>query len=309
MQFELAEEVPAKRRLFGVSWSQGEFFFGEQKRVATVTDVKFLSEHRLVVAHRAAAKVYLVDVSEGHARIVHSVRLKYFDRLRRRYFHPDLMALDGDTLYLTAYSDSFATARVLGDRLKLLRVQTVEGDQYHGCAVQDDEVLLGGVSANQIQRASTHGGSRAPLKVGTSEPVRIKMIGVAGEHYYLSLDRQVGSSREPGCIGDAWFSKFRVEDGRLVEVDSVFFERCQVDGAVSGHGLHFVSLHDATEECGYVVTMRDEGRLEVVRKTRCEDFPHGLDIHEQTIAYCSYATSSVYLRPLAEFLPAGHAAE
>ncbi|MCH2107292.1 MAG: hypothetical protein MK291_11700, partial [Planctomycetes bacterium] len=267
--------------------------------------VKFLSRDRLVVAHRAAAMVYLIDISQELPRVVHSLRLGYYERLSWKYFHPDLMALDGDTLYLSAYRDRYAVVRIREDRLTLEGVQAVEGDKYHGCAVQDDAILLGGVRTGQIKRVSKVDGSVAPLDVEMSEPRRIKMISAQGELYFLSLDRQVGAPEKPGCSGDAWFSRYRVEGGRLVEVDSVSFAGCLIEGAVSSHGLHFVSMHDAVEERGYVVTLRAKDTLEIVKKTPCEDFPHGLDIHEEALAYSSYSTSSVHIRPLSEFLPEG----
>ena len=305
MQVELIEKVSTKRRLLGIYWPQGEFFFGEQKRVATVTDVKFLAKDRLVVAHRAAAKVYLIDIGQESPRVVHSLRLGYRERFRWNYFHPDLMALEGDSLYISAFSDRYAKVRISGDRLKLESVRAVGDDKYHGCAVKGDAILLGGVSTNQITRVSKADGSVSALDVEMSEPLRIKMISAEGEFYFLSLDRQGSTPTKPGCPGDAWFSQCRMVGGRLVEVDSVFFEGCQIDGAVSSHGLHFVGLHDAAEERGYVVTMRVNDKLEVVKKTRCEDFPHGFDINDQTLAYSSYSTSSVHVRPLSEFLPDG----
>ena len=303
MQIELIEEVSSKRRLRGIFWKQGEFFFGDQKRVATVTDVKFLEKDRLVVAHRAAAKIYLVDISQETPRVVDSLRLRYRGRFRRRYFHPDLIALDGASLYISAYKNRYAKVRIHEDRLELESVRAVGGDKYHGCAVKGDVLLLGGVSTSQITRVSKVDASVSSLEVEMKEPVRIKMISAEDEFYFLSLDRRVGTTKKPGCSGDAWFSQYRLVGERLVEVDSVFFEGCQIDGAVSSHGMHFVSLQDSVEGCGYVVTLKVGDRLEVVKKTRCDDFPHGLDVHDQTLAYSSYSTSSVHIRPLSEFLP------
>ena len=129
MQIELIEEVSSKRRLRGIFWKQGEFFFGDQKRVATVTDVKFLEKDRLVIAHRAAAKIYLVDISQETPRVVDSLRLRYRGRFRQRYFHPDLIALDGASLYISAYKNRYAKVRISEDRLELESVRAVGGDK------------------------------------------------------------------------------------------------------------------------------------------------------------------------------------
>ena len=303
MQIPLIEKIPTKHRLFGVSWSQGEFFFGSQKRVATVTDVKFLDEDLLVVAHRAAAMIYLIDVAQEKPRIIDRLRLWSRPRFKRYFHHPDLTAFDGRSLYISAYSDRYAEVLVSQRRLRLKGIKTAVGDHYHGCFVTDDSIYLGGVSTEKIVRVSKRDGSLSYVEVEMDEPRRIKTIGTDSGSFFLSLDRQDGSSTQSGCSGDACFSQYRMLDDQLLEVDSVSFERCQIDGAVSAHGLHFLSLQDSVEERGYIVTLKVTDKLEVVKKTPCEDFPHGLDVNETHLAYSCYSTSSVHVHPLSEFLP------
>lgn len=304
MHIELIENVPKKRRLPGVFWRQGGFYFYGQKRVATVTDVKFLSEHRLIVAHRAAAKLSLIDISQEPARVIHSLRLgQREERFRKHFFHPDLMALDGDSLYLSDYSNRYAKVTISKTRLKLEEILSVGDDNYHGCAVDDEEILLGGVRSQQITRVDKRSGSVRHLDVKTSQSRRIKTIGTHNEFYVLSLDKLRGTPESPECRGDAWFSQYSREGDSLTEVDSVLFRDCQIDGHVSAHGLHFVAIHDGVGQCGYIVTLKITDRIKVVKKTRCDDFPHGLDVYGQKLAYSAYSTSSVHVRPLSDYLP------
>ena len=55
-------------------------------------------------------------------------------------------------------------------------------------------LLLGGVSTSQITRVSKVDASVSSLEVEMKEPVRIKMISAEDEFYFLSLDRQVGTT-------------------------------------------------------------------------------------------------------------------
>ena len=70
MEFIFNETIPK-------FWTQGYFNFGNQKRIATVTDVKFISENKLIVAHRAAAKLYLIELIDNNYIIKDTLLLKY----------------------------------------------------------------------------------------------------------------------------------------------------------------------------------------------------------------------------------------
>ncbi|MCH2187366.1 hypothetical protein MK280_16025 [Myxococcota bacterium] len=303
MQIPLIEKVPSQRGLFGPFWPQGYFYFGNERRLATVTDVKFLDHQRLIVAHRAAARLYLLDTSKAPYKIIHRLRLGVRERFRKRFFHPDLMALDGNSVYLSCYGREYAEVRINNDRFTQAAIQSVGTDQYHACATDDDFILLGGTKSNQITRVHKQSGSVSTLDLDTRDPLRIKTIDRQNGTYLLSLDKKEGSSKKPGSHGNAWFSQYRQDGHRLVEVDSILFEGCQIDGAISHNGLHYVSLHDSHEKCGYIITVETRNGLNILKKTVCERFPHGLDVRDQQLAYSTYSTSSVHIEPLSNFQP------
>ena len=303
MQIPFIERVPEQRPLFGIFWNQGFFYFGDEKRMATVTDVKFYKDNRLIVAHRAAAKLYLLDTSEAPYPIIHQIRLGARGRVRKNFFHPDLITLEGNSIYLTSYTRQYAKVTLENDRFKQREIQTIGDDHYHGCAFKNGGLLLGGVESNQITRVNLETGTTSTLDLDEKQPRRIKTIAHEGEDFLLSLDHHEGSSAQPECSGHSWFSHCRQEGQCLVKGDSLLFEDCQIDGAVSRGSLHYLSLHNAQSRCGQIVTVGSEGALKVLKRTPCTSFPHGLDIYDQQLAYSSYSTSSVYIEPLSDFLP------
>ena len=295
--------MPEKRPLFGVFWEQGFFYFGDEKRVATVTDVKFYRSNRLIVAHRAAAKLYLLDTSGAPYQIIDQIQLGVRGRVRKRFFHPDLIALEGNSIFPTSYTKQYAKVTVANDRFQQKEIQFIGSDRYHGCAASKEFIFLGGVESNQITRVEVKTGLTSTLDIAAKETRRIKTITQEHESFFLSLDHREDSSKIPGRSEHSSFTQYRQEGRRLVEADSLLFEGCQIDGAVSHGGLHYLSLHDGRNKCGQIVTVGTQGGLKVLKKTACASFPHGLDIYDQKLAYSAYSTSSVYVKPLDHFLP------
>jgi len=95
MEFFFKENVSNKKIDDGVYFLQHYFSFGNKKRIATVTDVKFINENKLIVAHRAAAKLYLVEISKNSINILETLILK----INGEYFHPDLIAIKENNIY------------------------------------------------------------------------------------------------------------------------------------------------------------------------------------------------------------------
>ena len=62
-------------------------------------------------------------------------------------------------------------------------------------------------------------------------------------------------------------------------------------------------MHCGIDKCGYIFIGKiDKDKLIFVKKVACNNFPHGIDVYNNKLAYTSYANSSVTIHSLDEFI-------
>jgi|GEM_PF-3102129 len=301
IEIKFEEKVSNKRSFWGRYWLQGEFYFNNDKRVATVTDVKFISSDLLVIAHREAAKLYLVKLSGSDYEIIREkpIRITWLPS-QNRFFHPDLIAVKDNLIYMTDYSNRCAVFKLEGDKFFFTNELKVGGHRYHGCYLENDSLLLGSVSDGivQIIDIKTHCTSQiqfdsqsAPIN---ERNVRIKTIGKHEDYLVLGLDKRKGKPGRPNNGGDSWVGLFERNDHLLKCVSIIKFENSQLDGHTTNMGYHFFTTYDGHRKKGVIQIIKEENaELKVVHSIVCKSFPHGIDILDGKIAYTSYKECSV----------------
>ena len=158
VEFQIKEDVPTQKKGARVFWPQGSFYFNTQTRVATLTDVKYINENLVVVAHRAAAKLYLVEIRDGSFEILDSLLLdtaKYSLNIKKRfggqrYFHPDLISTYNNNVYMSEYTDRCCIVNVKGRRLIYEKTIGLGGHGFHGCAADNGRVMFGSIKDGYI---------------------------------------------------------------------------------------------------------------------------------------------------------------
>ncbi|MHA7864933.1 hypothetical protein [Flagellimonas marinaquae] len=301
IEIKFEEKVSNTRSFLKRYWLQGEFYFNKEKRVATVTDVKFISANLLVVAHREAAKLYLVKLSGSDYEIIHEKPLR--TRLlpsRKRFFYPDLMAVKDHLIYMTEYSNRCAVLKLDGDKFIFKNVINVGRHSYHGCFIENNSLLLGSVRDGIVQILDTKTQRTSQIKFNPeSAPInernlRIKTIGKQEDYLIMGMDRPIGNLGHPNDGGDSWVGLFERNNDHLKCVSLIKFENAQLDGHATNNGLHFFTTHDGNRKKGVIQIIKEEnGELKVVHSVVCESFPHGIDILDGKVAYTSYKQCSV----------------
>lgn len=306
IEIKFGDKVSKKRSFFGRYWLQGEFYFNNDKRVATVTDVKFISSDLLVIAHREAAKLFLVKLSESDYEIISekTIRIKWLPS-RNRFFHPDLFAVKDNLIYMTDYSNRCAVFELVGDKFIFNNELKVGWHRYHGCYLENDSLLLGSVSDGIIQIIDTKTHCTSQIQFDSqSAPinernVRIKTIGKQEDYLILGLDKRKGKSDRPNNGGDSWVALFEQNDHHLKCVSVIKFENSQLDGHATNMGYHFFTTYDGHRKKGVIKIFKVENaELKVTHSVVCKSFPHGIDILDGKIAYTSYKESSVIVYDL-----------
>lgn len=302
LEFVIKEHVPSRKKFNSAYWRQGKFYLKDQSRESTITDVKFLSDTLLVVAHRAAAKLYLVEHFENTFTITDTLLLdtaknSWNPKKRlsgQRFYHPDLMSLIGNTIYFSEYSNRCCVVDVIDNRLVYRETLELGDNAYHGCFSENTDVYLGSVFQSNITIYNLETKSTSTLNVELEPNLRIKTIAKEENFFVLAVDKQFGSPSIKGSKNDAWVKLFEKQNEKLMLLDSLAFPVSQVDGHISYGGYQFVVLHDGTDKTGYIVIIKvDNKKLRLIKKIPCAGFPHGLDIRNDKLIYTTYSQSSI----------------
>ena len=302
------ETVPSKKMGDGVYWKQGNFYFNGEKRVATVTDVKFVSDTILVVAHRAAAKLYLIELKNDAMNVLDTISLEFnhwgIRHWGKKYFHPDLIALHKNSVYMSEYSNRCCIVDIIDNKFIFNNVLRFKGPACHGCFSKDDSVLFGAVKNGTITIFDDTTKKFSVFDTGIADKTkRIKTIGMDGNNFVLGLDNNIKSADNRKIGGDSWVNLYECKNNKFLELDSLRLPNTQIDGHRSYKNFHFITMHDGDNKCGVIVILKvSNNKIDVFRKVKCESFPHGIDIYNDQLVYSSYTNSSITSHPLRDFL-------
>lgn len=293
-EFVIKEKVSKKPGInpFQVYWPQGYFTFStinKKKRLATVTDVKFIDDDTIVVAHRAAAALFLIKLVDNRFEVIDKIRLRLWWRGEGRFFHPDLIAVNGSRIYMTEYTARVLVVDIIDNKFRVVKHSCCGSIPFHGCFSDNQRLMLGAVEGLQVSVLNSELGLECSLHVESEEPdVRIKTVGVQDGIFFLGLDRHLGG------VSTGWFNAYQLVGNQLVLIHSLIFEDTQIDGHVFNGQYHFVAMEPGGWDAGCIAVIAFDGTvLDVKERIKYESFPHGLDIRGDTLIYSSYANSSV----------------
>ncbi len=302
LEFSIKQWVPRKRLLLKdrVSWRQGYFDFYQKRRLSSLTDVKFIHADTLLVAHRAAARLYLVDISEPHHRIISELEISDTGS-KRGHFHPDLMTIHGDSVYISSFTDRAAKVRVQDNELIVDEIKSVGTDRYHGCYADQDSLLLGPIHTDQIACINYKSGETEYLTYNNFNERRVKTLGRHENLYVMGQDIKW----HKGITGYSYFALYERAANALVLLDEFQFTHTQTDGHIyiRDQDVHLITIQDGADNCGYIVSFKiEDKKIKLLKKTQVADFPHGIDACDGQVAYTLYSNSSVVLAPLTDFI-------
>ncbi len=311
--FIIEEKVPSEKINNNVFWKLGEFYLKDQKRTATITDVKFISENTLVAAHRAAAKLYLIEYNNNKFTIIDTLLLdtakESWDPIKRysnrRFFHPDLITLQGNTIYISEYTNRCCIVDIVKNKLVYKKVVNLGRKvSFHGCYSDGNDIMFGCVKTGNITVYNEKPKTIKTLRTETGIGKRIKTIGKEDNYIILGVDQQSGPSiKNPGAIINTWINLYDNQNEKPILLDSLAIPITQIDGHKFYQGSHFFTMHDGTDKTGYICIIKiNNQKLNLIKKIPCNHFPHGIDALNDKLIYSSYATSSIIMHDLQELL-------
>jgi hypothetical protein len=302
MDFPFVVNVPDTIQTEGVYWLQGFFKLGKKKRIATVSDIKFFTDTKLIIAHRAAAKLYLAEYSiDNKLNVLSTLELNF----NNYFFHPDLFDIYDNKIYLTDYTNIICIVEIKNDALFYVKsIVLHEYVKYHGIYCNKEIVFVGGVRNKDKNTILTvYNSSNDEIKhIKTNLDRRIKSISSYGkDKLILCVDFFADYKNN---LVDSSIMLYSLENDKLLLLDFLNLNNYQLDGMAFNNNHFFVTANSIDDECSYIIVgnVDKQKKLNLIKKVHCHDFPHGIDIRNNLLAYTSYAKSSVTFQLLSNYI-------
>ena len=290
-------------------------YFGNEGRLETVTDVKFLDDKTLIIANRLAAMMYYVefDLETKTFNILDRISLTYTlpgvefengtNQKRSLADHIDWMPIKGNSEYYVSLEFSIGQVDIVNKKLIKRGLIAVQGkNAFHA-------ITFHPVHEHMIYLSSAMFAPTRKLVVYNSLTTEKKDIILPGLEGCLIKD-----------------TKF-LEDGRLVISGSNGMVAVKLNKKVY---TGFIGLYSPDFKCIHLVKIPDiqndgvsvkndtiylttqgpsgggkvmkykvvENKLEFDGEIEIGGFPHGIDVRNNLLAVTSMSRSSVHLIPI-----------
>lgn len=281
---------------------------GEQGRYDTVSDCEFLDDAHIVCCDRQMARLYLIQIDYATQRMtVLDTKEFIVDGVP---VHTELLCLQGTTLHTISYTDKLFSCDIVGGHFTNLRSKTVTaGEAYHGVcsAGYPNTVYVSNMRRNTITRYNTATGAKARMICDGG--VRMKDAALVGEDHILVLSSDRGPittiRRPDGTISptnppyDSHALLYNRHTGARVATH--LFKNIQVDGCVFYKNRCWVTCTDKDGKGKlWSAAVTDDFGFADERVIPCADFPHGIAIRNNILAYTSYGDSSLTLHRISD---------
>jgi hypothetical protein len=266
-------------------------YLGERTRFATVTDVKFINETILLVAHRYAGKLYIVDISmspniRSEFQLIHNGKIQ----------QTEMIEIVGNNVYVISYDEWLFCLRLANNKLTLMKVVLLntKGAKYHGIQYHKEQLWI--TPSNHAD-----GDDRIVLYKPTTNTItfqpsigsqyRIKDIAFFPDDSCILLTniKHVLWMTEKGSIFD---SEIKIYDKSWNQTDVKKIENTHLDAVVTEGNCFYATASDLRG--GWIIAGKiEKGKILNIQEIRVDDFPHGIALLGDKLAYTSYASESV----------------
>jgi hypothetical protein len=271
-----------------------KLYQGQRWRYPSMTDVKFLDNEYIVAAHRYGCKVYILQKQTNAFVIVRTLTLTY----NGSPYPTESFTIVNNTIYMISFTNVMTIIGIMPDySLKQMSsIQLHSNDvTCHGIAYHDNCLYITPskktIGTEYIVSYNTLNGE---LKQITSlgDDIRVKNLTFLPNDLVVVIVNYKTKTTMMD-IGHKFNGSIRLYTLDFKQLDSIEVPLTHFDDIVSKNNIFYATGADL--EGGYIYKgIVEDNRFTSIYKHQTHDFPHGIDIKENTIAYTSYATSGIH---------------
>lgn len=285
-----------------------KLYFEQRTRFATVTDVDFVNETRIVAAHRYGCKLYVIDfkLEDKSFSILHTHTLMH----NGRRIQTEMIKVVGNKVYVISYNELIFEFELMPDgSLVQRRSKALNNTRspYHGIEFFEGYLYLTPSNKSQgddrIVKLNPVTFEHEYLKsLGSS--LRYKDIGFL-ENKFRVIPANYKNLMEMTAPGATFDGVINIYNEKFEVTDTRYIKLAHFDAVVTRGNEFFITVSDTRGGAILHGTVGSAGTIESLRRIPVEDFPHGINMFGSLIAYTSYKTSALYIYRLSDFMEIG----
>jgi hypothetical protein len=274
-----------------------KLYQGSRWRYPSMTDVKFLDNQYIIVAHRFSGKIYVIHIDEVKQSftIIDNIQLKH----NNKPYQTESFIVLNNTIYMLSYSNIMTFIDILPNyhlqqRQSFLKLVN-QDIPFHGITKKDhliyvtpsrkhtgtEYILSYNTLNNQLSNVATLG-----------DNIRVKSLAFLSNGLIVVL---VNFKENSSMIETSHFfnGEIRLYSEEFVLLDYVDVPYTHFD-CICSDQCNFYGT-GANLQNGYIFIGKVNGNtIETLYAYQVNDFPHGIDILDNKIAYTSYSTSGIH---------------
>jgi len=221
--------------------------------------------------------------------------------IKDKSFHPDLIDVHNNYVYMTAYTEKCCVVKIQEKKFVFDRVFTIhpKKNMFHGIHIKKDMVYFGAqksIDNSTFLTVFNINKKKFQKNIKINFDRRIKAISTYSNNKIL-LGCDNGRIMENTF--DSWIMLYEFSKNQMKLLDSIKITTAQLDGVLIWKDYFFVTIHSGNAKSGVIIVgMINKNKIQIIKNVICNDFPHGLTIHNDEFIYSSYDRSSITIHPL-----------
>lgn len=262
-----------------------------------MTDVKILDNQHIVAAHRYGCKVYVIQIDEENKQytVIDNIQLMH----KNKPYQTESFTIMDNTIYMLSFSNILNFIDILPNRHLQQRqtfIKLASHDiPFHGITHKNNIVYVTPsrkhVGEEYIVRYNTLNGQTSNVAtLGVN--IRVKSLAFLSNGTIVVL---VNFKESTSMTDKQHFfnGAIRLYSSDFRMLDSVDIPYTHFDCICSNECTFYAT--GANLQHGYIFNGNVNGnRIVSLSAYQVHDFPHGIDIMDNKIAYTSYSTSGIH---------------
>lgn len=266
-------------------------------RYPNLTDVIFIDETHLVVAHRYACKLYYIEIICNNK---YNIIDTYILKLEGKPHQTEMMEYNNGIIYLIAFSEYMFRLCIKNNKITLLETiklcknkVSYHGIQYYNNSIYITPSLYNEPEDGKIIKYDIKTKKINSIAIKDLSNIRYKDITFLSDDYIVLICnyKKKTTMFDKNHFFDGFIGIF-TKNFKLI--DKIDLPHMHFDSVTSKDGIFYATAAGLEGDFIYIGNCVNN-KINIIKKLPVEAFPHGITIHNDKLAYTSYGTSSLYI--------------
>jgi hypothetical protein len=280
---------------------------GSAGRYDTITDCAFIDDTHIICADRQMTTLYLVQFDlSANTHTILDTKLCISPSGRPQHF--ELIDIHKNTVYGVTFDDTLFVCKIDSNKFQDITAYTINPSHtYHGLCMHDtnkNTVYISNTTTPTIIEYNTERNSKTIYTIPQAK--RIKDVSIIDPTHLLILSSEgaprnsTESSNQVSKPAKSYNSHVLIYNRTTSNTLTVHtLKDTHIDSCIYNYPYCYVTYTKKTGE-GYILKSKLDAyyNLTDITEIPCANFPHGIALYKNLLAYTSYGESAIYIESL-----------